>query len=88
MTKVVTGLLGALAIFSVKGQEVKEYRSAYEVYEQAVKYSNDDLDEYAYDEYMSINENDTAYFEAQYYAISTAADLNRYDTVIKNAKRF
>lgn len=33
MTKVVTGLLGALAIFSVKGQEVKEYRSAYEVYE-------------------------------------------------------
>lgn len=85
MKRIDTILLRTTLGFVLNAQEVKQYRSAAEVYQQAAKYSDDDLDEYAYDEYMSIDENDTAYFEAQFYAVITASDLGRYDTVITNS---
>jgi antitoxin component YwqK of YwqJK toxin-antitoxin module/tetratricopeptide (TPR) repeat protein len=62
--------------------QIKSYQSAAEVYEDGIEaYSNADYDK-AFEKFASINYNDTAYFDAQFKALTIASEQKQYDTVL------
>lgn len=61
----------------------KEYHTAKELFEKGSDYFMNEEYVKAYDEFMKVNVNDTAYFSSRKRAIECASTENRYDTVIQ-----
>ncbi len=73
-----------LAAFFVNGfqAQISSYQSAAEIYEDGIAAYVDENFDVAFEKFSSINYNDTAYFDAQYKALSIASELGRFDTVL------
>lgn len=76
-----------LAFNTVFAQVSKdEYRTPYEIYEKGAELYMDEEYDKAYEEFMKVNYNDTAYFDSRKMAIECLSAQDKYDTIIELSK--
>ena len=77
--------LGSSVLFNTAYGQIntKEYLTPREVFDKGMDYFLEEDYVKAYDQYMTIDPNDTAYFDAMRRAVESASMEDRYDTVIQ-----
>lgn len=82
---VTLALISITFINSTTAQKKFEFKNSRELFNQAEKYAEDKYYDKAYETYMMVNYNDTAYFSSRFNAIYCASMNDKYDTIIELA---